>query len=86
MVGCVNASSNGLDAFLTEEDKGKDDDEELRTLIENSEAFVFVKLDCLVSAVGLGCRLECYDSKNDFAPVDYDIFGEDAPPDALYRS
>ena len=81
IVGCIDATSAGLDAVLA----GDEEEEEIKSLAEEFDVFVFVKMDCLVSAVGLGCRLECYDTKNDFLPVDYEIFGDvDVPPDALF--
>ena len=78
IVGCVDASSAGLDVFLGERREGDFEKEVMRIAHEsasssNEAAFVFVKLDSLVSAFnhGLGCRFECFDAKNNFAPIDF---------------
>ena len=78
VVGCVDASSTGLDVNFEDTPEFRND---VRLLVDANDAvhgnrhpFVFVQLDSLVSSFGSECRFECYDAKsNDFAPLDFEV-------------
>ena len=77
VVGCVDASSAGLDVNFEDTPAFRN---EVRRRIDVNDAiegvrrpFVFVQLDSLVSSFGSECRFECYDARNDFEPLDFEI-------------
>ena len=77
VVGCVDASSAGLDVNFEDTPAFRN---EMRRRIDANDAiegvrrpFVFVQLDSLVSSFGSECRFECYDARNDFEPLDFEI-------------
>ena len=77
VVGCVDASSAGLDVNFEDTPAFRN---EVRRRIDANDAiegvrrpFVFVQLDSLVSSFGSECRFECYDARNDFKPLDFEI-------------
>jgi hypothetical protein len=77
VVGCVDASSAGLDVNFEDTTSFRN---EVRRRIDLNDAiegvrrpFVFVQLDSLVSSFGSECRFECYDARNDFEPLDFEI-------------
>ena len=77
VVGCVDASSAGLDVNFEDTPAFRN---EVRRRIDANDAiegvrrpFVFVQLDSLVSSFGSECRFECYDARNDFEPLDFEI-------------
>ena len=77
VVGCVDASSAGLDVNFEDTPAFRN---EVHRRIDANDAiegvrrpFVFVQLDSLVSSFGSECRFECYDARNDFEPLDFEI-------------
>lgn len=77
VVGCVDASSTGLGVKFEDTPEFRN---EVRLRVDANDViegvhhpFVFVQLDSLVSSFGSECRFECYDARNDFEPLDFEI-------------
>ncbi|CAL6281293.1 unnamed protein product [Bathycoccus prasinos] len=77
VVGCVDASSTGLGVNFEDTPEFRN---EVRLRVDANDViegvhhpFVFVQLDSLVSSFGSECRFECYDARNDFEPLDFEI-------------
>jgi len=77
VVGCVDASSTGLGVNFEDTPEFRN---EVRLRVDANDViegvhhpFAFIQLDSLVSSFGSECRFECYDARNDFEPLDFEI-------------